>query len=208
MGEHAGSWQVLVLLGAFHGIDPAMGWLFAVALGMQEQRRQAVWRALLPLGLGHALAIALAIIFATTLGIALPRNVLRWAVAVVLIALGVRFLFRHPHPRWAAMRVSMADLTFWSFLVGTVHGAGLMVLPVFLGMTKHDSIHVHSAGNDTRIAFLATIVHAVSYLIVTGSIAWLVFEKFGVNFLRKAWINVDLIWAVALIVTGIGSLLI
>lgn len=206
MAEHTGSWQVLVLLGAFHGINPAMGWLFAVALGMQEQRRQAVWRALLPLALGHALAIALAIIFATTLDIAMPRNVLRWTVAVLLIALGIRFLFHHPHPRWAAMRVSMADLTFWSFLMGTVHGAGLMVLPVFLGMTQHDSLHVHSASNDARVAFLATTVHALSYLTVTGSIAWLVFEKLGVNFLRKAWINVDLIWAVALIVTGVGSL--
>jgi hypothetical protein len=183
-----------------------MGWLFAVALGMQEQRRQAVWRALLPLGLGHALAIAGAIIMATTLGIALPRNVLRWAIAGLLVALGLRFLFRHPHPRWAAMRVSMADLTFWSFLVGTVHGAGLMVLPVFLGMTEHTSIHLHT--NDVGIAFLATTVHAVSYLLVTGFIASLVFEKFGVNFLRKAWLNLDLIWAVALILTGIGSLLV
>jgi hypothetical protein len=81
-----------------------------------------------------------------------------------------------------------------------------MVLPVFLGMTQHDSLHVHSASNDARVAFLATTVHALSYLTVTGSIAWLVFEKLGVNFLRKAWINVDLIWAVALIVTGVGSL--
>jgi hypothetical protein len=207
VAEHAGSWQVLVLLGAFHGINPAMGWLFAVALGMQEQRRQAVWRALLPLGLGHALAIALAIIFATMLGIALPRNVLGWAIAILLVALGLRFLFRHPHPRWAAMRVSMADLTLWSFLVGTVHGAGLMVMPLFLGMTGHNSIHAHLATNAARVALLAITVHALSYLIVTGLIASVVFEKFGVNFLRKAWINVDLIWAVALILTGVASLL-
>src|SRR5437868_320535 len=159
-----------------------MGWLFAVALGMQEQRRRAVWRALLPLGLGHALAVALAIIVAMMLGIALPRSVLRWAVAVVLVALGLRFLFRHPHPRWAAMRVSMADLTFWSFLVGTVHGAGLMVVPVFLGMAEHSP--THAGTNDAEVAFLATTVHAVSYLTVTGSIASLVFTKFGVNFLR------------------------
>jgi hypothetical protein len=208
VAEHARSWQILVLLGAFHGINPAMGWLFAVALGMQEQRRQAVWRALLPLGLGHGIAIALAIVCATMLGIALPRNVLRWAVAVLLIALGLLFLFRHPHPRWAAMRVSMTDLTFWSFLVGTVHGAGLMVVPVFLGMTEHNSAHIHLGTNDAKVALLATGVHAASYLIVTGLIASLVFEKFGVNFLRKAWINVDLIWAAALVMTGIGTLLI
>jgi hypothetical protein len=208
VAEHARSWEVLLLLGAFHGINPAMGWLFAVALGMQEQRRQAVWRALLPLGLGHALAIAVAILFATMLGIVIPRNAFRWVVAVLLVALGLRFLFRHPHPRWAAMRVSMIDLTFWSFLVGTVHGAGLMVVPVFLGMTEHNSMHLHPATNTAGVALLATAVHAASYLIVTGSIASLVFEKFGVNFLRKAWINVDLIWALALILTGIASLLI
>jgi hypothetical protein len=208
VAEHAGWWEALVLLGAFHGINPAMGWLFAVALGLQEHRRQGVWRALLPLGLGHALAIAVAIIVTVVLGIALPPHLLRWVVAMALAALGLRFLFRHPHPRWAAMRVSMADLTLWSFLVGTVHGAGLMVAPVFLGMTDNSLLHAHLVARSTRVVFLATAVHAASYLIVTGSIAFLVFEKLGVNFLRKAWFNIDLIWAVALIVTGIANLVI
>jgi hypothetical protein len=208
VGEHAGSWKALVLLGAFHGINPAMGWLFAVALGLQEHRRRAVWRALLALGLGHALAIAMAIIAAVIVGIAVPQRVLRWVVAIALVALGTRFLFRHPHPRWAAMRVNMADLTLWSFLVGTVHGAGLMVLPVFLGMTGNASGHTHLATGNAGGMFLATSVHACSYLIVTGLIAFLVFEKVGVGFLRKAWINVDFIWAVALIITGIANLVI
>jgi hypothetical protein len=198
----------LVLLGAFHGINPAMGWLFAVALGMQEGRRRAVWRALLPLGLGHAVAIAVAIALAAMLGFMLPRNVLRWGVAIVLVAAGLLFLLRHPHPRWAAMRVSMADLTLWSFLVGTVHGAGLMVVPVFLRMSDHRSPHNHFANQSVWLGIVATSVHAVSYLIVTGAIAALVFEKFGVNFLRKAWINVDLIWAAALVLTGVANLLI
>jgi hypothetical protein len=206
--EHAGSWGALVLLGAFHGINPAMGWLFAVALGMQERRRRAVWRALLPLGLGHALAIAIALILAATLGFMLPRNVLRWAVAILLITAGLLFLFRHPHPRWAAMRVSMAELTLWSFLVGTVHGAGLMVVPVFLRISEHSSEHHDLASSSAGLAVLATSVHALSYLIVTGAIAALVFEKFGVNFLRKAWINVDLIWAATLVLTGVAGLLI
>jgi hypothetical protein len=205
---NTGSWEALVLLGAFHGINPAMGWLFAVALGMQEGRRRAVWRALLPLGLGHALAIAVAIMFAAMLGFMLPRNVLRWAVAIILVTLGVLFIFRHPHLRWAAMRVSMADLALWSFLVGTVHGAGLMVVPVLLGMTDHHSDHVHMASTTTGVMFSATAVHAASYLVVTGAIAALVFEKFGVNFLRKAWINVDLIWAAALVLTGVANLLV
>lgn len=208
MTGHSGSWEALVLLGAFHGINPAMGWLFAVALGMQEGRRQAVWRALLPLGIGHALAIAIAIVLAALLGFMLPRNVLRWAVALVLIGVGLLFFFRHPHPRWAAMRVSMADLTLWSFLVGTVHGAGLMVVPVFLGMTEHHSEHAHMVSTNASVMLLATGVHTASYLVVTGLIAAVVFEKFGVSFLRKAWINVDFIWAGALVLTGVMNLLI
>ena len=208
MTGHTGSWETLVLLGAFHGINPAMGWLFAVALGMQEGRRQAVWRALLPLGLGHALAIAVTIVLAAILGFVLPRNVLRWAVMIVLVTVGVLFFFRHPHPRWAAMRVSMTDLTLWSFLVGTVHGAGLMVVPLFLRISERGAPHMHFASNSIWLAILATTVHAASYLIVTGAIAVVVFEKFGVNFLRKAWINVDLIWAAALVVTGIANLFI
>jgi len=209
VGEHAGSWEMLVILGAFHGVNPAMGWLFAVALGLQEHRQQAVWRALVPLAVGHALAIAAAVIFAVVLGVAIPRYLLRWVVALALVALGVAFLFRHPHPRWAAMRVSMTDLGIWSFLVATVHGAGLMVVPVVLAMAgspgepKHTHLHPQSSAG---LAFLATAVHATSYLIITGAIAVIVFEKLGVNFLRKAWINLDLIWAIALIGTGVANL--
>jgi hypothetical protein len=205
---HTGSWEALVLLGAFHGINPGMGWLFAVALGMQERRREAVWRALLPLGIGHALAIASAVVLAATLGFIVSRDVLRWTVALVLVTLGMLFFFRHPHPRWTAMRVSMADLTLWSFLVGTVHGAGLMVVPVFLRISKHSSPHPDFASSSAGLALLATSIHALSYLIVTGVIAALVFEKFGLNFLRKAWINIDVIWAAALVVTGITNLFI
>jgi hypothetical protein len=208
VAPHAGSWKLLVVLGAFHGLNPAMGWLFAVALGMQEHRRRAVWRALLPLGIGHALAVALAIVCAVLLGVALPERVLRWVVAIVLTALGVYFLFHHPHPRWAAMRVSMADLTLWSFLVGTVHGAGAMVVPLFLRLQTAPVAHMHLATSSTTVGLLATAVHAGAYLIVTGVIAIVVYEKIGVGFLRKAWINMDLVWATTLMTTGIVSLLI
>ena len=122
-------------LGAFHGLNPGMGWLFAVALGMQEAKRSAVWRALIPLTLGHGLAIAAAIGVAMIAGTALTPAMLRWPVAVLLVSLGIRQLYRHLHPRWAAMRVGMGGLTLWSFLMASAHGAGLMVLPVFLSMT-------------------------------------------------------------------------
>ncbi len=104
------SGAVLLGLGAFHGINPAMGWLFAVALGMQERRRSAVWRVLLPLGIGHALAVAAAVAMAVLLGAIMPMRNLRWPVAGFLVVLGVSRLVRHRHPRWVGMRVGIGGL--------------------------------------------------------------------------------------------------
>jgi hypothetical protein len=205
------SWVMLVSLGAFHGINPAMGWLFAVALGMQERRRGAVLRALLPLGAGHALAVAGAVALAFAIGAVAPMRALRWAVAGILLLLGVMRFFRHRHPRWVGMRVGMGRLTAWSFLMATAHGAGLMVVPVFLGMSMGGAGHVHQVGSaassNAGAALLATALHALSYLAVTAFVAVLVFEKVGVGFLRRAWFNVDLIWAGALVVTGAVTLM-
>jgi hypothetical protein len=198
---------MLMALGAFHGINPGMGWLFAVALGMQEHRRGAVLRALVPLCFGHALAVAFAVGTALAIGFVIPLGWLRWPIAGVLVSLGALGLVRHPHPRWAGMRVSMGGLTVWSFLMATAHGAGLMVVPVFMGMSMSaGGEHVHhmpAAGSGAGAAFFATGLHAVGYLAVTAFIAVLVFEKLGVGILRRAWFNLDLIWASALVVTGI-----
>jgi hypothetical protein len=203
-----GSWGMLLFLGAFHGINPGMGWLFAVALGMQENRSAAVWRALVPIGVGHACAVAAAVILGILAGIVLPIDVIRWPIAGILVMLGVRRLFRHRHPRFGSMRIGLGGLTIWSFLVATAHGAGLMVLPVWLrmpaapphGVVNH-AAHLHAAP-DLASGLAATAVHSAGYLIVTATIAWIVFHKLGVGLLRKAWINLDLIWAVALIASG------
>ncbi len=199
-------WAMLLALGAFHGINPGMGWLFAVALGMQERRRGAVVRALVPLGIGHALAVAGAVGVAFAIGTVIPLSWLRWPIAGILISLGVLRLFRHRHPRWAGMRVSMSGLAVWSFLMATAHGAGLMVVPVFVGMSMAgDGGHTHhmaAAGGGAGTALFATGLHAVGYLAVTAFIAVLVFEKLGVGILRRAWLNLDLVWAAALIATG------
>ena len=195
---------MLLLLGAFHGINPAMGWLFAVALGMQENRSTAVWRALVPIGVGHACAVAAAVALGIIAGIVLPTDALRWPIAVILVMLGASRLFRHRHPRYGSMRIGLAGLTIWSFLVATAHGAGLMVLPVWLRMSAapgDHSAHLHGT-TDLASGLAATAVHSGSYLIVTAAIAWIVFHKLGVGLLRKAWINLDLIWAVALIASG------
>jgi hypothetical protein len=207
------TWAMLMALGAFHGINPGMGWLFAVALGMQERRRGAVLRALLPLGAGHAVAVAVAVGAALAVGVAIPLAWLRWPIAGVLVGLGALRFVRHRHPRWGGMRVSMGGLTVWSFLMATAHGAGLMVVPVVLGMSMSESgagVHAHhlsaanaGAGTSAGAAVLATGLHAVAYLAVTAFIAVLVFEKLGVGVLRRAWINLDLIWSAALIATGV-----
>jgi hypothetical protein len=210
-GETTMSWAMLIALGAFHGINPGMGWLFAVALGMQEDRRSAVLRALVPLGLGHALAVGLAVGVSLALGFAIPLGWLRWPVSGILVSLGILRVVRHRHPRWAGMRVSMGGLTVWSFLMATAHGAGLMVVPVFMGISMSPAAghahHVHPAGAGTGAAFLATGLHAAGYLAVTAFVAVLVFEKLGLGVLRRAWINLDLIWSAALVVTGTLTLM-
>ena len=205
------SWAMLVALGAFHGINPGMGWLFAVALGMQERRRGAVIRALVPLGAGHALAVAGAMAVALAIGFVIPLGWLRWPIAGVLVSLGILRLFRHRHPRFAGMRVSMGRLTMWSFLMASAHGAGLMVVPVFMSLSMpaagEHAHHMPPAGAGTGAAFLATGLHSLSYLAVTAFIAVLVFEKLGVGILRRAWFNLDLIWSAALIATGTLTLM-
>jgi len=205
----ASEMAMLMALGAFHGINPGMGWLFAVALGMQEGRRGAVLRTLVPLGAGHALAVAGAVAVALVIGTVIPAGWLRWPVAAVLVSLGVLRFFRHRHPRWAGMRVSMTGLALWSFLMATAHGAGLMVVPIFVGMSMTDhGGHTHhmAAAAGARAALLATGMHALGYLAMTAFIAVLVFEKLGVGILRRAWINLDVIWAAALMATGVLTL--
>ena len=199
------SWAMLVGLGAFHGLNPGMGWLFAVALGMQDRRRGAVIRALLPLGAGHALAVAAALVAVLSVGTILPGDDLRPMVAGVLVALGALRFVRHKHPRWASMRGGMGGLTCWSFLMATAHGAGLMVVPIYVGMTMAGAgEHAHHVMPRTGAgaALLATGLHGAGYLIVTALVALLVFEKVGVGLLRRAWFNLDLVWASALVATG------
>ena len=204
---------LMLLLGAYHGINPGMGWLFAVALGMQEQKGSAVARALVPIALGHALSIGIVVVTAAVLGMALPQEAIRYCVAALLFGLGIFSLVRHYHPRWVRMQVGFRDLTAWSFLMATAHGAGLMLLPVLLGSrtveaADHMAGHHHtSAAASPLAALLATAVHTIAYLAVTWLIAWVVYSKFGLAILRKAWLNLDAVWAAALVVTSVVILL-
>ena len=204
MHTQAWAWVTLFLLGAYHGINPAMGWLFAVALGLQKKSGRAVWESLLPIATGHVLAIAAVILVAVLAGAVVPVHALRIAVIVVLIGFGVYRLVSKSHPHFGSMRVGFRDLTIWSFLMACAHGAGLMLLPVLLGMSAVGAGHeTHiTAFPSVKMQLFAVATHTCGYLLLTGTIAWLVFKKLGVSVLRKAWLNLDFVWAMALIATA------
>ena len=203
---------LMLLLGAYHGINPGRGWLFAVALGMQEQKGSAVAKSLVPIALGHALAIGSVVMVAALLGSALPLLSIRYTVAALLVTIGLFSLLRHWHPRWVRMRVGFRHLTAWSFLMASAHGAGLMVLPVLLGSSTVEahgpmSGHAHMAATASPMAgLLATGIHTAGYLAVTGLVAWIFYRKLGLSLLRKAWLNFDLVWGIALVATGLFTL--
>ncbi len=125
-------WATLAALGLYHGANPGMGWLFAVALGLQEKSGRAVMRALPPIALGHAISVGLTVALLAVGQVSVSWDHLKWVTAAVLIGFGILKLVRPRHPRWVGMRVGFRDLTLWSFLMATAHGAGLMLLPVFL----------------------------------------------------------------------------
>ena len=205
------AWPALLALGAGHGLNPAMGWLFAVALGLQRGSRRAVWSSLGPLALGHAAAIAATLAAAGLIGLVLPLETLRWIVAALLVGLGLFRLVRSRHITYGGMRVNARELATWSFLMASAHGAGLMVLPLVIGGPT-PPMHTHGLayaslglGPLEWSGLAAAAVHSAGYLLVTGVIAAVVYERVGLRFLRTAWVNLDLLWAVALVGTGIAT---
>ena len=213
--NHTWPWIALALLGAYHGLNPAMGWLFALSLGLQEKRRSAVLGALVPIALGHAAAITLTILVLRFVQHFFPMNILKWGVASILITLGFYRLFRARHPRGAGMRVGARDLFVWSFLMASAHGAGLMLLPILMAQPMSAMTH-HMAGGmplmptssnalSLTTIGLAVLIHTASMLAVAGVLATLFFEtyeKVGLRVLRHTWLNFDLLWAIALLVAG------
>jgi hypothetical protein len=159
------------------------------------------------------LAIGIVVLAATFLGMTLPLMVIRYSVAALLLSLGIYSLVGHWHPRWVRMRVGFRDLTVWSFLMASAHGAGLMVLPVLLGSSTVEA-QGEMAGHSSHMSpaagplggMLATGIHTIGYLAVTGLLAWVVYRRLGIAFLRKTWFNFNLVWGVALVATGLFSL--
>ncbi len=201
---------IVFLLGCYHGINPAMGWLFAVALGFQEKAQSAVFRAIPPIALGHTLSVGAFVAAAVLLRSALPTNAFRFGAAALLCAFGLYRLIRARHLRWVGMRVGFWDLTLWAFLMATGHGAGLMLVPVLFGAGVTPNMigmagmpsHQHAAAVLSPW-YLAVAIHTVGFLIVMTAVAYVVYAKLGVALLRKSWINLDLIWSAALVAGGV-----
>jgi hypothetical protein len=203
---------LLGLLGAYHGLNPAMGWLFAVALGMQERSRRAVLRSLLPIAIGHECSIALVALLVVGLGLFADTHVLHLGAGLALIAFGVfRFVKPRAHFRWTKLRVNRRELGWWSFLMSTAHGAGLMVAPVLIGAgattaeasSDHDLEHVHTAVISPLGGGLALLLHVATMMLVMGVVAVVVYEKLGVAIVRQAWLNTEWLWASAFVLAGV-----
>lgn len=217
-------WLALVGFGAYHGVNPAMGWLFAVTLGLQEENRRAVYGAFVPIALGHTASVVLVVAALVLAGIIVPLTPLKIIGAAVVIGLGVFKLLRPlSHPRWVRMRVGFRSLTAWSFLMSSAHGAGLMLVPILftlpllgvspdgidLGELEH--VEYMGIGGAPTSAMLvsqvtAVAIHTLAMFSVMAATAILVFEKVGLAILRRAWFNVDRVWAISLVVSGAVTL--
>jgi hypothetical protein len=205
------AWLTLAGLGVYHGVNPAMGWLFAVSRGMQERSRKAVLRSLVPIAIGHEASIALVAVLVLGLSATTDPMELRIGAAVTLIAFGLfRFVKPRAHFRWTSMRVSDRELGVWSFLMSSAHGAGLMVAPVILGLQasqqhSHDDMAMLSSG-PIDIAAVGIAVHVLAMVVVMGAIAFVVYERVGLQVLRKAWLNTEQIWAASFVLAGLVTL--
>jgi hypothetical protein len=204
-------WPVwsLALLGAYHGVNPGMGWLLAVGRGLQEKRRGAVLRSLLPIALGHEASIAVVVVAVSVLQFFASPLELRLLAALFLAGFAV-YRLRRPmaHPRGFGARMGPAKMAGWSFLMSSAHGAGLMLVPLLFAWPAVTGGHTGGlADSDLTLAtgalagraVLAATLHTLSMLVVMGAVALVVYEKLGLRLLRRAWFNLDLAWTVALL---------
>lgn len=206
MADAAAPWLVLAGLGAFHGINPAMGWLFAVALGMHRDSRGVLALALVPIVLGHAAAITVALVVLIAAGAVIHAAVLNVLAGGLLVAWGVYHLWRGHRERVRfGLTTGLAGLAVWSFLMASAHGAGLMLAPVILEGSMVHSHHGHhlSVTGSLGIAMAAVGVHTLAMAVTTAAVALVVYEWVGLAVLRRGWFNIDRLWAGTLIAAGI-----
>lgn len=198
-------WAVLAGLGVYHGLNPAMGWLFAAAIGIHRRSGGAVLQSLLPIALGHAAAIVIVAMVVTAVGLVVDLGAIKRVAGAALIVWALYHAFYGKrHRARVGMQAGFAGLFLWSFLMAGSHGAGLMLVPALIPICLSAQ---SGSGLDTiPLSLLAVGVHTIAMLIATGAAAWVVYAWIGVAFLRRGWINLDLLWIAALLATGIAML--
>lgn len=213
LGGHPWAWLAVAGLGAWHGLNPGMGWLLAVSNGLQARQGRGVLLALPPIALGHLLAVGVALLPFVLVGLYLERlHDIRVAAGALLVGFGTYKLLAQRHPRFLT-RIRPTHLAAWSFLMATAHGAGLMLVPVVLGLCTDATVaHAHHravselAASNLGIAVNAVTVHTAAMVLTGGALAWVVYRYLGLRLLGRAWLNFDLLWAALLIVIGALSL--
>src|SRR5262245_17824632 len=199
-------WLTFAGLGAFHGLNPAMGWLFAVALGLHRQSRTIVMTALVPIAVGHAASVVVVAGLLALVGYLVPHDVVRIGSGALLLGWAAyHWRYGHRHRVRFGMQVGLWGLAAWSFLMATAHGAGVMLWPALMPICFGGK--ANAGTGDTLAAALAGVsVHTVAMLAVTGAIALAIYAWIGLEILRSAWLNLDLVWTLALVAAGVWLL--
>jgi hypothetical protein len=210
-GLQTGLWLAVIVSGLYHGLSPGMGWPLAVAAGLSEKRGAAVAAALVPLAAGHFAAMAVVLLpFALLAAVSDHSSGIRIGAGLLVVGFGLYRLFDRRHPR-ALARIRPTQLALWSFLVAIAHGAGFLLIPVYLGLDEaaghalHGGMH-QPAGNSFVSALIVSAIHTLAMIAAGGGIAWLVYKYLGVQFLAKSWFNLELVWALSLIAAGAAGL--
>ena len=196
-------WLTVTGLGAFHGLDPGMGWLFAVALGLYRRDRRIVWLALVPIALGHTVSVAAVALVLLWVGWFVDGWAVRVGAALLLLGWALyHWRFRHRHRVRFGMRVGLTGLFVWSFLMAAAHGAGLMLWPALMPLCLPNGAATAPASASLAAGLAGVGLHTLAMLSVTAAIAAAVYEWIGVQVLRKAWLNIDALWVTTLLATG------
>jgi hypothetical protein len=222
LNTSAALWLTIVAVGFYHGLNPAMGWPLAVANGMIEQRARAVWATLLPLGGGHFIAMAVVLVpFAWLSWYVEWSRAIRLGAGALVLLFGIFKLIERRHPR-ALARIRPTQLAWWSFLMATAHGAGLMLVPFMLGLCVsappagdavamardlgHISLMNYLAQSSIVTAMVVATVHTLAMMLAGTGMAWAVYRYLGLRFLRRAWLNLDGVWGVSLLIAGAAGI--
>jgi hypothetical protein len=209
----AALWWAVIASGLYHGVNPGMGWPLAVSSALMEQRKSSLFMALGALALGHLLAMtAILLPFSMLFVLVEWQREIQIGAACLVIALGVYLLINRRHPRFLA-RVPPSKLALWSFLAAMAHGAGLMLVPIYLGLcqtVETDAGHAAAEtlmGGNIAIALLVAVIHTLAMTGAGGVLALGVYHWLGLKFLSKSWFNLDVLWALSLVLVGVVALI-